>query len=270
MNNINIVTGFWNIRRDRSESRYIDNLKNVLLLSHNLTIFIPKEYETIVKEHRKEFSNKTDIIIVELDDIKTKYFKKYWDKLQSIRTNPDWYNSCPWLPETPQCFSEWYNPIVMSKVFFLYHAYKINKFNSDKFIWIDAGITQHISTDYVNDISLNGMGKCINKVLFSSVGYSGAAEVHGFNYSGYKKYTDVIPSWLCRATIFGCHKNYIEKFKKDYSYYLNDTLDRGYLGTEESIFSLLSCINSSIYNRYHTEKAKMPDGFLKKMIEYEC
>ena len=156
----------------------------------------------------------------------------------------------------------------MSKVFFIYDAYKRNTFNSDKYIWVDAGITQHISIDYVNDMSLNGMAKFIDKILFPSIGYGDAEEVHGFNYSGYKKYTDIIPSWLCRATIFGCHKDYVEKFEKDYSYYLNDTLDRGYLGTEESIFSLLSCVNPGTYNRYHTQKAKMPDGFLKKMIEH--
>lgn len=268
MNNINIVTGFWNIRSDRSESMYLDNFKNVLSLSHNITVFIPKEYEELVKECRKEFLNKTDIVIIELEDIKNKYFKNYWDKLQSIRTNPVWYTSCNWLTRTPQSFSEWYNPIVMSKVFFIHDAYKRNKFDSDKFIWIDAGITQHISKENVNDTSLTGMGNLINKILFPSVGYTSMDEVHGFNYSGYKKYTNIIPNWLCRATIFGCHKDYVEKFQAEYSYYLNDTLDMGYLGTEESIFSLLTCINPEIYNRFHTEYAQMPDEFLKKMIEY--
>lgn len=268
MNDINIVTGFWNIRHDRDESRYIDSLKHILSLSHNITIFIPKQYQTIVEEHRKEVSNKTDIIIVELEDIKNKYFKNYLDKVELIRTNPDWYNSCHWLPKTPQSFSEWYNPIVMSKVFFLYDAYKRNKFNSDKYIWIDAGITQHISTEYVNNLSISGMANCMNSVLFPSIGYRGENEMHGFHYSGYKKYTNITPNWLCRATIFGSHKNYIEKFKEEYSYYLSDTLDNGYLGTEESIFSLLTYVNPEVYARYHTENASMPIGFLKKMIEY--
>ncbi len=268
MSDINIVTGYWNGRSDRSESLYLDNFKNVLSLSHNMTVFVPKKYEEFVYKNRSKFLDKTDVVIVELDDIKNKYFKNYWDRLQSIRLNPDWYNSTHWLTGTPQSFSEWYNPIVMSKVFFVNEAYERDKFNSNTFIWVDAGITQHIPTDIVCDESLNGMAKRIKSVLFPSIDYVGT-EVHGFDYSGFKKYTDIIPNWLCRATIFGCDKKYVKKFKEDYSYYLNDTLELGYLGTEESIFSLLTCIDSNTYERYHTERQSMPNKFLQKMKEME-
>jgi hypothetical protein len=264
MKTLNLVTGFWNIRKDRSEEKYLENFKNVLSLSHNLTIFIPKKYEDFVLSYRKEFLEKTDIIILELEDIKNNYFNDYWDLVQNIRTDEKWYNSQSWLKNNPQCFSEWYNPIVMSKVFLLHHAFKINKFNSDNYIWIDAGITQHISKDIVSNKNIDSLSNHINSVLFSSVDYIGT-EVHGFDYNGYKKYTNIIPDWLCRATVFCCNKNYVEKFKQDYSYYLKDTLKEGYLGTEESIFSLLSCINSKIYKRYHTKNTNMPDLFLKEL-----
>jgi hypothetical protein len=268
MGDINIVTGYWNVRSDRSESVYLDNFKNVLSLSHNMTVFVPKKYEQFVYDNRLNLLDKTDIVIVELDDIKNKYFKNFWDKLQSIRLDPGWYNSTHWLTGTPQSFSEWYNPIVMSKVFFIHEAYERNTFDSSKFIWVDAGITQHISSDIVCDDSLDGMAKNIKSVLFPSIDYV-STEVHGFHYSGFKKYTNIIPKWLCRATIFGCDRKYVKKFKEDYSYYLKDTLELGYLGTEESIFSLLSCVDAEIYNRYHTEKASMPNKFLQKMKEME-
>jgi len=264
----NLVTGFWNIRIDRSESKYLENFRNVLSLQHNLTIFVPKVYEKFVLENRKNILKKTDIVILELEDIKNKYFTNYWDNLQKIRIDPQWYNSTNWLKGTPQYFSEWYNPIVMSKVFFLYEAYVKNKFNSNNYIWIDAGITQHIPKEVVCDESIKNMAKEIKKILFSSVDYIGS-EVHGFHYDGYKKYTTLIPDWLCRATIFGCNSDYLEKFKNDYSYYLEDTLKRGYLGTEESIFSLLSCIDSEMYIRYHTTGASMPNIFLQNMKNYK-
>jgi hypothetical protein len=267
MERVNLVTGYWPIRKDRKESTYLNNFKNVLKLSHNMTVFVPEKYKSFVEEHRSNILEKTNIIITELDDIRELYFVNYWDKLQKIRTNPTWYNSTDWLPHNPQCFSEWYNPVVMSKVFFLYNSYKIDVFGSDVFIWIDAGITQHISTDVVCDKSITNMSKYVQSVLFSSINYVGK-EVHGFDYAGYKKYTTIIPTWLCRATIFGCHKNYIEKFNADYSYYLKDTLDEGYLGTEESIFSLLSCVSPEIYNRYHMNGTSMPDLLLQRM-KYE-
>lgn len=267
MKSINLVTGYWHIRQDRKKSTYLENFKNVLSLAYNMTVFVPRQYESFVQEYRSPLSNKTNIVIVELDDIKNKYFIKYWDKLQNIRTDSNWYNSTDWLLRTPQAFSEWYNPIVMSKVFFLYDAYNMDTYDSDNFIWIDAGITQHISKDIVCEKNINGMSNHIKTVLFSSIDYVGT-EIHGFDYSGYKKYTDIIPTWLCRATILGCHKSSIEKFKSDYAYYLTDTLERGYLGTEESIYSLLSCIDPRFYVRYHTTKTSMPDLFLEK-IKYE-
>lgn len=262
MKSINLVTGFWNIREDRSEDRYLENFKNVLSLSQNLTIFIPKKYENFVLTNRSNLLDKTEIIILELDDIKNNYFFEYWDLVQKIRTDRTWYESQSWLKNNPQHFSEWYNPIVMSKVFFLHHAYKINKFDSDNYVWIDAGITQHISKNIVTDKNILNVFNHIENVLFSSVDYVGS-EVHGFDYEGFKKYTDIIPNWLCRATIFGCNKNFIDKFKDEYSFYLKDTLQRGFMGTEESIFSLLSCINKDFYKRYHNKKTNMPDKFLQ-------
>ena len=78
MKSINLVTGFWNIREDRSEDRYLENFKNVLSLSQNLTIFIPKKYENFVLTNRSNLLDKTEIIILELDDIKNNYFFEYW------------------------------------------------------------------------------------------------------------------------------------------------------------------------------------------------
>lgn len=259
-----IVTGYWHVREDRLESTYLDKFKDVLKLNHKMVIFIPKKYEKYVLDYRKNFKEKTHVVITELDDIKNLYFKEYWNQLHSIRTNPTWYNSTNWLIKNPQYFSEWYNPIVMSKVFFVKHAHELNIFNNEAYIWVDAGITQHINSNLITDIALNNMANIIENVLFTSIDYTGN-EIHGFDYSGYKKYTDIIPNWLCRATIFGCNSKFICKFNEDYKYYLMDTLNRGFLGTEESILTLLSCVHPDTYKRYHAHRTGMPDLFLNTM-----
>lgn len=262
MKDLTIVTGFWHIRKDRSEDMYLKNFENILELRQNMVIFIPKQYEEFVSQKRRDLIEFTKVIIVELDDIKNIYFKEYWDKLQTIRLNPNWYNKMAWLKNSPQCFSEWYNPIVMSKVFFIEEASKQNTFDTKKFIWIDAGMTQHIPKELVNDTNIDTASTYLEKVFFTSIPYE-SWEIHGFTFDGYKKYVDLIPNWLCRATIFGCDIKYINKFVKDYQYYLNDTLDGGYLGTEESIFTLLTCVDDTIYTRYHMPNSSMPDKFFK-------
>jgi hypothetical protein len=262
---INLITGFWNARYDRSEIEYLSNFKNVLSIPHNMTIFIPKKYEDMVIEQRKNLLEKTDIKIIELEEIKDNYFSKYWNDVEKIRTNPDWINSTEWLKRVPQGFSEWYNPIVMSKVFFINYAYKTNAFNSDVYMWIDAGITKHVPVEFVCYESIQNMANRIQNVLFTAFEYKNQTEIHGFDYSGFFKYTETIPEWVCRATIFGSHKNYIDKFVNDYEYHLHDTLSRGYLGTEESIFTLLSVVNPELYNIYNMGEDIMPIKFLHDM-----
>lgn len=265
MNNINLVTAFWHVRNDRSEQQYLNNFKNVLSLPFNMSVFIPKKYEEIVLECRSNLTENTDIIIVELEEIRDHYFSKYWNSLQKIRNDFNWINSTEWLKRVPQGFSEWYNPIVMSKVFFIKEAHKKDLFNSNTYIWVDAGITQHIPKEFICDKSISNMATHIKSVFFTAFEYKNANEVHGFNYKGFAKYINTIPEWVCRATIFGCKKNYIDKFNDEYSYYLEDTLERGYLGTEESIFTLLSIINPELYNIHNMGEDSMPVKFLQTM-----
>jgi hypothetical protein len=232
-----------------------------------MSIFIPKKYQDMVLDCRKDLLEKTDIHIIELEEIRDRYFSEYWNTLQKIRTDPVWINSTEWLSRVPQAFSEWYNPIVMSKVFFVNESYEKDTFKSDVYIWIDAGITQHIPKEFVCNNSISNMGKLVERVLFTSFEYKNASELHGFSYEGFKKYTKVVPEHLCRATIFGCNRNYVTVFNEEYKYYLKDTLERGYLGTEESIFTLLSIVNPDIYHTHNMgfEVTSMPITFLRNL-----
>jgi len=266
MENINIVTGYWHVRQDRDPENYLSNFKNILRIPCNMTIFVPKIYRDLVVSCRKSFIEKTDVIVLELEEIRSKYFSEYWDRLQAIRTTPAWFNSTHWLKTVPQSFSEWYNPVVMSKVFFIETAHTKNLFKSDTYVWVDAGITQHIPKELVCLQSITSMAGITKSILFTAFEYINAEEVHGFKYEGYRKYTNVVPNWVCRATIFSCKKQYINTFLKEYRYYLKDTLDRGYLGTEESIFTLLSAVNPALYRTRNTGRSSMPVDFLDNLI----
>ena len=139
-------------------------------------------------------------------------------------------------------------------------------FKSDTYVWVDAGINQHIPKELVCLQSITRMAGITKSILFTAFEYINAEEVHGFKYEGYRKYTNVVPNWVCRATIFSCKKQYINTFLKEYRYYLKDTLDRGYLGTEESIFTLLSAVNPALYRTRNTGRSSMPVDFLDNLI----
>ena len=144
-NSLTVVTGLWNINREgRPFTHYIENFKKFLDIPQNLFIFIPVEYEHLVWEKRSK--ENTFVRVYELEDVKNLY-APHWDKTQAIRNNPEWINITGeggWLKTSPQATLEWYNPIVQSKMFMLHDVTIWNPFNSEKFIWLDAGITNTV------------------------------------------------------------------------------------------------------------------------------
>ena len=90
-----IVTGIWNIKRDelsegwsRTYQHYLNNLEKLMKVSDNMIIYIEEEYKSFVEERRT--SNNTLIIIRELEWFKQN--EHIFNKIQKIRTTPEWYN----------------------------------------------------------------------------------------------------------------------------------------------------------------------------------
>ena len=131
MNNITLVTGLWNINRDkltegwsRNFDHYLSKLEQLLQVEENLIIFGDEDLEKWVFERRNRHN--TQFIVRKLDWFKNEFY----EKIQKIRTNPRWFSQSGWLPESTQAKLEMYNPLVMSKVFLLNDARIMDKFNS--------------------------------------------------------------------------------------------------------------------------------------------
>jgi len=258
--NMTIVTGLWNIQRDgrEFESHYIEAFKRFLDIPQNLFIYIPKEYEHIVWEKRNE--KNTYVKIYELDDIK-KMYQPFWDDTQRIRTNEKWLNQSGWLPNSPQAKNEWYNPIVQSKMFLLNDVTIWNPFDTDYFFWLDAGITNTVPHGHLAyDNVLNDLPKHSNPFLFLSYDYEAEQEIHGFDYNAMKRFSGDDVKYVCRGGLFGGHKNQINNTNASYYSLLNRTLKSGFMGTEESLFTIMSYIEPEIYRRYELD----PNGLVVK------
>ena len=115
MSNITLVTGLWNIGREnleegwsRSFSHYLEKFEQLLKVEENLIIFGEKELEDFVFE-RRDPSN-TQFI---LRDKSWFVENDFYNKIQQIRNNPEWYNQSGWLKESTQGRLDMYNPLVM-------------------------------------------------------------------------------------------------------------------------------------------------------------
>ena len=265
-NEITIVTGLWDIGRDkltndwsRNFSHYLDKFNEILKIDNNLIIFGDETLQKVVMSVRD--NSNTQFILRSNDWFKD---NNYYEQIQKIRNNPDWINQVGWLKDSTQAQLDMYNPLVMSKVFLLNDAKIMDKFDSDYLFWLDAGITNTVHPGYfTHDKVLDKLPKHITKFSFLTFHYDAETEVHGFNYEQLNKYAGNKVDLIGRGGFFGGPKDTISNINNLYYSLLIETLNDNLMGTEESLFSILLYKYPAIFNYFEIES----NGLVNKFFE---
>jgi hypothetical protein len=265
---LTVVTGLWNINRPgRDFNHYIENFKKFLEIPIKMFIYIPKEYEYLVWEKRT--TDNTYVKIYELEDIKNLY-NPFWDKTQQIRTDKDWLNKTGdggWLKTSPQAVLEWYNPIVQSKMFMLNDVTIWNPFDTEYFIWLDAGITNTVyEKQFTEDRVLDKIVPLLESFLFLSYPYEAKDEIHGFDINTMNAFSRNKVNYVCRGGLFGGRKQVINQASSDYYALLEKSLSSGCMGTEESVFTIMSYLFPEKYRRYQLDENGLIIKFTQALL----
>ncbi len=263
-----LVTGLWDIGRgdmsegwSRSFDYYLEKFTELLTIDCNLIIFGDENLMEFVFKHRSR--ENTQFVLRDLTWFKN---NEYYDKIQTIRNNPDWYNQVGWLSDSTQAKLEMYNPLVMSKMFLLHDAKILDRFDSDKLFWIDAGITNTIHLGYfTKDLVLSKIDSELSKFNFICFPYETNSEIHGFTFSKMCEMTNDNPNIVARGGFFGGDKELITELNTLYYNILTQTLSEGFMGTEESLFTILLYHNPDVINYYEIEG----NGLLYVMCRYD-
>jgi len=263
---ITLVTGLWDIGRsnlnegwNRSFEYYLEKFKELLEIDCNLIVFGDNKLKEFVFKYRK--THNTEFINRDLSWFRN---NEYFDKIQKIRTNPNWYNISGWLKESTQARLEYYNPLVMSKMFLLHDASLLDPFNSEKLYWIDAGLTNTVNVGYfTRDNVLNKMKNLFDKFMFIVFPYNAENEVHGFDYKKMCDYTKMKTEFVSRGGFFGGTKEKIADLNVLYYQLLIDTLNKNLMGTEESIFTIMTYLYPSMIDYCEIES----NGLVYKFFE---
>jgi hypothetical protein len=266
MSNITLVTGIWDIGRDqlsdgwsRSYQHYLDKFTSLLSIDNNMIIFGDESLRDFVFERRSK--DNTQFITRP-----TEWFKnnEFFDKIQNIRNNPEWRNLSGWLPESTQAKLEYYNPLVMNKMFLLHDVKIMDGFNSEYMFWSDGGLTNTVHPGYfTHDKVLDKLSKYINKFSFISFPYDAETEIHGFEYNKLNSIAGGKVTKVARGGFFGGPKDSISDINGIYYNLLISTLSEGYMGTEESLFSIMCYKHSDIINYFEIES----NGLIGKFFE---
>ena len=258
-NKVTIVTGLWDLGRGkisdtfkRGYDDYKEKFSQLLKTDVNMYIFCDPSDEEFIWQHRSK--ENTVINKMSLKELREWFsFTKLTDE---IRQKEEWLSQASWLRESPQATLEGYNPLVMSKMFMLNNVTIWNPFNSEYFFWIDAGITNTAHYGYfTHDKVFDKLPNFIKKnkdFVFLTYPYEGGGEIHGFERSAIARYskTDYV-KFVCRGGFFGGKKQRINEINGIYYGYLNSSLNEGYMGTEESIFSIVLYNHPDLVTQYN-------------------
>jgi len=257
MNNLTLVTGIWDLRRDqagegfkRPFTHYIVKFTELLRAAkeYNMVVYIEEKYKDLVLSIRDP--QNTQIRIKEVDEFKTSF--PFYDKITEIRNKDSWLNQAGWLRESTQATMELYNPMVMSKLFMLHDEKIRNSFNTDYFYWIDGGLTSTVHHGYFSkEKILDKIPKITDKFLFIAFPYAEGDEIHGFTRTKMNELAQTKNvEYVCRGGFFGGHKNNISDINGIYYSLLSSTLNDGYMGTEESIFTLMTYTHPHLFAKH--------------------
>ena len=260
--NLTIVTGLWEIGRpNRSFETYLQHFENTLKIPNFMFIYIPSNLEEFVWARRDR--ENTVVKILDFDNLKA-FYGPFWVPTQKIRKNPQWFEQAGWLANSPQAVCEWYNPIVQSKMPMLHDVKLLNPFNTDYFIWLDAGITTTVPEGMlIEDRPFDKINQYLDSMLFLSYPYVADKEIHGFEYQAMNRYAQNNVEYVCRGGLFGGHKDFISSANSMYWNLLDSSLKEGLMGTEESIFTIMSYLDPHLYKRYALDE----NGLIVKFIQ---
>jgi hypothetical protein len=143
-----------------------------------------------------------------------------------------------------------------------------NPFDSEYLFWLDAGITNTVPhTHLVENNVLDSLPNYGNPFLFLSYPYEAANEIHGFEAKAMNIYAGADVKYVCRGGLFGGHKDQIRDANSTYYSLLQRTLSSGYMGTEESLFTIMSYNEPELYQRYELDGNGLIVKFTQAMID---
>lgn len=265
--NLTLVTALFDIGRGeleggfkRSFDHYIECFTRLLKVDYPMVIFCEESLADTIWKYRDP--KNTKLVFKTINDLKNFPF---YNEVQTIRQNPEWINRAGWIRDSTQAQLELYNPLVMSKQFLLHDASLFNFFDSRYYLWVDAGIANTIGdpTHYFDADFEAKITPDLNKMLYVAFPYDGTVEVHGYEKKAMDKMANATTEYVCRGGIFGGPKHTLSEINDIYYHLLSSSFNQGLMGTEESIFTIISYLHPEKVNVQMIED----NGLVYKYLE---
>ena len=235
MRTTTVVTALFDIGRDTweyytlAQSMYLGWYRNTLSLNTNHVIYTDEVYYDKILEILKEHgtSKNVRVYVKKLKDLPA--YQLYHEKLNVLMMSEAFKKQVSF--QVPEMLYPLYNIIMFNKMFFLADAIENNPFDSDDFIWADAGglredIKFYKGVVWPNQEKIDILDK--SKILM---------------FSHHAKISILVPHdhalsqmRFIQGTSFFLTKDCISKLINIFNKKVNECIDAGYIGSDEKIF----------------------------------
>jgi hypothetical protein len=186
------------------------------------------------------------LIKYDINDIHNLHF---YDVVNLITNQSTWVTQSDWIKDSALATPE-YVPLTLAKQELLQRAMKYS--HSSYYYWIDSGICSSFNiTEPLDTFYFTKLPK--DKFFMPSFTYYTNSEIHGYNIFKLKEFAGGYENYVCRASFFGGTPDQINEITKLYTEELNNSVIHNTIGTEESIYTLLSLKYPELFNRINME-----------------
>jgi len=243
-----IVMALFDIGRDKWENftmsyhTYFWWMRNTLSLDTNMVIYTDGTYEKEIIEFRSEVDpnlKKTKIVNIKLED--TEGYKIFNTPLENLMYSEEFKNKISF--QVPEMTKPLYNVVMFSKLYYILDAKQNNYFDTDWYIWADAGGLRENIENYYKNIwpSQEKISKLDqNKVVFFS--HRDSINIQD------KEYYALSQTRFIQGTCFLVPNIAIEKITQDFTNTAIECIRSKYIGSDEKIFDLTYIKNPSDYH----------------------
>lgn len=243
-----IVTAIFDIGRDKWENyklsynTYTHWMRNILMFDTNMVIYTEDKFVDFIKNQRKIVDpslEKTIIVVDEIKDIAA--YKKYYNKVKNLMMSDGFKNKI--FFQVPEMTKPLYNIIIFNKLYFIKRSIEEKHFNSDFFIWCDAGVlrndTPQIKKDFPDLKKINDGYD--NKITFFS---------HHLNFKTDDKNFHLLSQfrYIHGGCFFVPNNNTLIKLITDFEKEIDESLEREFIGSEEKYLDFCYLNNKEDYN----------------------
>lgn len=242
LNNTTIVTALYDLNRESWDgfNRKFDTYKgwmaHMLSFDSPMVIYVDPSDVDFVSNNRRGKEDITRIVPLPFTQLST--YKKYGERIREVMGSESFLLNQT-VPEHPQIKFPDYNILMHQKIQFVNDASIINYFNTDYFMWLDAGVYHMNNREDLLGKKFPTINLSEEKMYFLHIDEPKESDLDLERFYKGHNVRIIGTSWLG-------HKNAINKFTLEYENLIEESLSKNLMDQDQSFFTVCYLRNKHI------------------------